>query len=1115
MQKPVESFFQALVRSLGKLVLAIGIAFLAGTAWLAVSHTREAARHDLIEALDRSVERLHMLIEATEMTAASMERMALNSEFSADTTATLRSALEMSLSAFEQRPELSYLGLVLSRHGEYGNLERTADGHILLWLHPGTRPENRRTENFLLTGKGFELHATQPASGYDARQRPFYQLAAQGAREGMWLPSYQWLLHTEGGTAPWGVSYVKALYDAQGQLFGTLDADFDLPALNRFLDYLSGEYGVQLQLVEQGETPKLIGGADVDALPLAVPAELMAALQRKSKAAVHKVRLDDTDRWVASRTLDLKGGAQWTVVASRPAPLIDAPLLRQLYQMALMAVILALGLMLVAARMARRIGQPLADLEDSVRRAGESGKADALVLAPSSGQYRETHRLGQALLRMADAIRLRETQLAAQTVELLETKEQQVAALALKGEVFEATDTAIFSFDAGYSIIEWNAGAERLFGRPRQEVLKRSVLEVIATPAGDAGWQGILASREASLHALEGARGVFDAEMRSVVTQQHGQSIHTVIVNDVSARQHARRRLLQERDYGDAVLNSLPGVFYHCDENGRLQRWNRNLEQVTGLSAQQLAGMDLSELMPADERERAAGKIADVLAKGMAHFEASYELPDGQRVPCLFTGVRFVHEGARGFVGLGSDISQRKRAERRLRHLATHDALTDLPNRHLLQDRLQRLIAQARVSGKTVAVLLLDLDRFKLVNDAYGHPFGDEVIKAISARLVAALPDGHTVARHGGDEFLVLLDALDDVSQAQTIAEDLIACIRPALALQGREIHLSVSIGVSSFPQDGSDPETLIRNADQAMYRAKHSGRNTYATFSPEMDERMQERIRLETQLRLAPAAGQLRLVYQPKVNLHSGEIIGCEALVRWHHPRLGIIPPGKFIPVAEESGLILPISDWVLRTACTQARAWSDAGLPHIPVAVNISASQLLQQDLAVWARDMLEETGLAPELLELELTESIIAQDVERMIATFDQLKAAGVKLSIDDFGTGYSNLSHLKNFRVDTLKIDQSFVQNMLDKPDDATIVRAVITLAHNLRLKVIAEGVETAAHCRLLRAHGCDEIQGYYFSKPVTAQEFEDMVRQGRRLRLDAAQQGGAEAAGPTD
>ena len=1101
MRKPVRSFAQALVRSVARFFLVVGIAALAGAMWLATSNTRDAAQNDLLQSLDRSVERLQMLIGATELTAASVERIARTSDMSAE--AALRPALEKSLAAFEQRPELSYLGLVLPGHGEYGNLERTSQGRILLWLHPGALPGNVLTRNFLLAEDGFRPHATQPTGGYDARRRPFYQAALLGPSEGRWLPSYEWIQHTSERAPLWGLSYVKALRDPDGQLLGVLDVDFDVPALNRFLRSVAAEYGVQLQIVERGPVPRLIGGAGVQAQPLAVPQEFMSLLDRHEGDAVRKLHWSDADHWAAARTIELKGGLQWAVVATSPAPLIGAGLRSQLYQMAAMAVAMALGLMLVAAYMARRLGQPLAELEQSVERAGESGSADALVLAPSSGQYKETQRLGEALVRMATAIRLRETQLAAQTIELLETKEQQVAALALKGGIFEATDTAIFSIDAAGLVIEWNGGAERLFGCRRDQALQRPIVEVIVAPAGPANWQDILACRQACMHPLMGAAGPLDAEMRVVVTHQHGQQIHTLIVNDVSARQQAKRRLLQERDYGDAVINSLPGVFYHCDENGRLQRWNQNLERMTGLSAQQLAGMALTELMPQDERKRAAAKIAEVLANGMAHFEACYESPDGQRVPCLFTGVRFVHEGVRGFVGLGSDISERKRAERRLRHLATHDALTDLPNRHLLQERLERLIGQARGSGRTIAVLLLDLDRFKVINDAYGHPFGDAVIKAISARLVATLPEGHTVARHGGDEFLILLDNLDGVEEAHGIAADIIACVRQPLILQGREIHLSVSIGVSAFPRDGEDSEGLIKNADQAMYRAKQSGRNTYAGFDPAMDEQMQERVHLETLLRLAPAAGQLRLVYQPKVNLRSGEIIGCEALVRWHHPQLGVIAPGKFIPVAEESGLIALISDWVLRTACIQAKSWSDKGLPRIPVAVNISASQLLQQDLAVWALDMLKETGLAPELLELELTESLIAQDVERMIATFDRLKAAGVKLSIDDFGTGYSNLSHLKNFRVDTLKIDQSFVQNMLERVDDETIVRAVITLAHNLRLKVIAEGVETEEHCRLLRAHHCDEIQGYFFSKPVPAQEFEEIIRQGRRLQVAEA------------
>jgi diguanylate cyclase (GGDEF)-like protein/PAS domain S-box-containing protein len=1098
MQTPTRSFFQVLIRSVALRILIIGVVVLSGTLWFAIAKTQDAAKHDLMRSLDRSAERLRMLIQAAELTATSVERIAKTSDLS--TEQALYAALEKSLAAFEQRPELSYLGIVLDTHGEYGNLERTPEGNVLLWMHPGVQPDEAATRNYLLTADGFRFNAQQPPAGYDARQRPFYQAALRKPAEGRWLAAYPWIVHTSDSESLWGLSYVQALHDRQGQLLGVLDIDLDLPALNRFLGAIATEYDVQLHIVEQSATPRLIGGPDVTAQPIAVPEAITPLLVARDAPDVQQAALTQTDHWVATHTITLRGDLAWTLVASRPVQWMDGALRTQLYQMAGMAIAMALGLMLVAAQMARRIGLPLAELEQSVEHAGEQGTADALVLAPSSRQYTETAHLGDALVRMATAIQLRETQLASQTVELLQAKEAQVAALTLKGAMFDATSTAIFSLDDNQQVIEWNAGAERLFGHHRSQVLQRPIAEVLVTPTGPADWQDITAAQDVCMHPLTGAAGPFDAEIRTVVTQQHGQQIHTLIINDVSERQHARRQLLQERDYGDAVINSLPGVFYHCDEHARLQRWNQNLEDMTQLSADQLAGIALTTLMPADEQKHAAEKIAEVLTSGEAHFEANYELPNGQRVPCLFTGVRFDHDGTSGFVGLGTDISARKQSERQLRHLATHDALTNLPNRHLLQEQLAQLIAQATPEAPTIAVLLLDLDHFKIVNDAYGHAFGDEVIKAVSMRLVRVLPEGHTVARHGGDEFLIILGHLHNRQEVQQIATRLLTCLRQPLALQGRDIHLSASIGISVFPQDGHDTETLIKNADQAMYQAKHLGRNTYVSFDVTMAEQMQERINLETQLRLAVASNQFHLVYQPKMSLQSGAIIGCEALLRWQHPQLGMISPARFIPVAEECGLITPISDWVLRTACTQAKAWVDEGLPRTPVAVNISAGQLLQQSLSVWALDMLEETGLAPELLELELTETLIAKDVERMIAEFDTLKAAGVKLSIDDFGTGYSSLSYLRNFRVDTLKIDQSFVKNMLDRPDDDTIVRAVITLAHNLRLKVIAEGVETEAHCRILRAHHCDEIQGYYFSKPVSAEAFTALLKSGHKLRL---------------
>ncbi|MCC7250495.1 EAL domain-containing protein [Hyphomicrobium sp.] len=445
------------------------------------------------------------------------------------------------------------------------------------------------------------------------------------------------------------------------------------------------------------------------------------------------------------------------------------------------------------------------------------------------------------------------------------------------------------------------------------------------------------------------------------------------------------------------------------------------------------------------------------------------------------------------------DITERREAERRIRYLATHDDLTGLPNRNLIHDLIRQAIAKADQAGHHIALLYLDLDRFKMINDGHGHPFGDAVLKAAAERLSTLVREDDAVARQNGDEFLILLTGLRDATDAHSVAQKIVESIATPLVVQGREIHLSGSIGVSVYPQDGNTADALIGNADVAMYRAKERGRNIYQAFTSSMREEVQSRVDLEARLHAAVTSGQLELAYQPKVSLETGRIIGCEALLRWHDPELGTIPPSRFIPAAEDSGLIVPIGDWALRVACSQARAWLDSGLPPVCIAVNLSVRQFLQQDVLAWVMRTLKETGLPPELLDIELTESLIAHDAEKVTATFSQLRALGVKLSIDDFGTGYSSLSYLKHFRVDTLKIDRSFISNMLAKPEDATIVRAAIALAHNLKCRVVAEGVETEEQCRFLRESSCDEIQGYYFSVPVSADAFEAMVRSGKTLR----------------
>lgn len=480
------------------------------------------------------------------------------------------------------------------------------------------------------------------------------------------------------------------------------------------------------------------------------------------------------------------------------------------------------------------------------------------------------------------------------------------------------------------------------------------------------------------------------------------------------------------------------------------------------------------------------------------HFAMRIRLKDGEIRDGLVTAdiVEFLNQPC--LLAIIEDVTDRKRYEARIEYLASHDGLTGLPNRNLIRDRLDQAMAYARRSHTMVSLLFLDIDRFKTINDGFGHATGDALLRGVAARLAEMLRNGDTVGRHSGDEFVVMLTDITRAGDVYHVAEQMLELLARPFAIEGRDIHASASIGISLFPQDGEDFEALIAAADIAMYRAKTLGGNGCQFFSAGMSQETRLRAELETSLRGGSLSDALFLVYQPKVSLASGEMIGCEALVRWRHPVLGTVPPSQFIPLAEESGLIVPIGDWVLRTACAQARAWHDAGLARMVVSVNLSARQFLQQDMEAAVLDALLQSGLPPDLLELELTESLIAQDIDKVSATVDRLQAKGVSFSIDDFGTGYSSLSHLSRFRVNTLKIDQSFVRNMLEDPVDATIVQAVISLAHSLQMSAVAEGVETERHCEVLRNQRCDVIQGYHFSPPVLASALEEMLRRGTRL-----------------
>jgi diguanylate cyclase (GGDEF)-like protein/PAS domain S-box-containing protein len=561
--------------------------------------------------------------------------------------------------------------------------------------------------------------------------------------------------------------------------------------------------------------------------------------------------------------------------------------------------------------------------------------------------------------------------------------------------------------------------------------------------------------------------------------------------------------LYVEKERAVVTLNSIGDAVLCTDIFGKITYLNLVAEAMTGWHREEATGKPLAEVFRiidgptrktardpmemAVEQNKTVGLTVNCVLIRRDGFESAIE---DSAAP--------IHDRAGHVIGaviVFHDVSAARAMSVQMTHSAQHDVVTNLPNRVLLNDRITQAISLARRQHRPIAVIFLDLDRFKYINDSLGHATGDKLLQSVSTRLLASVRASDTVSRQGGDEFVILLSEITHPEDAATSARKILLLLSAPCCIEGHDLHINGSIGISVYPEDGADAETLIKNADTAMYHAKESGRNNFQFFKADMNRKAVERQSLEGSLHRALEREEFLLHYQPKVNLNTGEITGVEALVRWQQPERGLVPPAQFVPIAEDCGLIVQIGRWVLREACRQARAWQDAGLTPLPIAVNVSAVEFRDKGFVEGVRTILDETGLEARFLELELTEGVLMDDAESTASVLQELKKMGVHLAVDDFGTGYSSLSYLRQFPIDVLKIDRSFVNQITADPDDSTIVSAIINMGKSLKHHVVAEGIETQLQRAYLQTHRCAEGQGYLFSRPLAAAQFAQLLQSG--------------------
>jgi len=648
----------------------------------------------------------------------------------------------------------------------------------------------------------------------------------------------------------------------------------------------------------------------------------------------------------------------------------------------------------------------------------------------------------------------------------------------------------------GYSREELlNMGPQDVLPTSRED-LERAYDEFIATPANIHGMRSQYRRKDGSTFPFESTRHVLRSGDAHIIA---------AISRDISERIAAEEALRESEERFRGLTGLSSDMYWEQDEQFRFT-------SMTGTGSQRVNVKTFPAIGKKRWEQNYVNMSADQWAEHMALLEAHKPFRDmelcrldesGKKIWISISGEPvFDSSGVfKGYRGVGKDITERKHDEEHIQFLANHDALTSLPNRTMFSEVLNLAIQNARRYSRNFAVLFIDLDRFKNINDTLGHDAGDKLLQEMGTRLTQTVRASDVVARLGGDEFVVLVQEVAEPKQVSVVARKILSALVEPMSIQGQECRLTASIGICMYPSEAHNEQSLMKNADIAMYRAKEDGKNNYKFYSEEINIHTFERMALETSLRRGLERNEFFLHYQAKLDLHTKRITGVEALIRWQHPDLGMVPPLQFIPLAEETGLIVPIGKWVLNTACAQNVAWQRQGLPPLSMAVNLSARQFADEDLIKNIADALENTGMKPELLEIELTESMVIQNPERAGKVLAEIKKMGARLAIDDFGVGYSSLTHLKRFPIDTLKVDRSFIHDLPQDPEDKAICQAIIAMGKSLNLTVVAEGVETLEQQTFLHDNACDEMQGFFFSKPISGDQFAELLRQ----RIQASKQ----------